>query len=110
MQHLAEPVDILDGQRPIEPQLRADLRNRLWILILPGNDAGRIARHELLEQENQHADQQQCRDDLRKADAEQAAHRLLLHLQTLQPDHAVRDGVETGQLRGHADGVLPVHR
>ena len=75
LQHIADPVEILHRQRPIEPQLGADLRQHLWVTtLLAGHHQRGIARHELLQAEHQDADQQQRRDDLRDARAEVPAH------------------------------------
>ena len=105
LQHVAHPVQVLHRQRPIEPQLGADLRQHLRIAaLLAGQHQRRIARHELLQAEHQHADQQQRRNDLRDARAEMSAH-YLRHLQALQADHAVRHRAEAVQLRRHADDV-----
>ena len=75
LQHIADPVQVLHRQRPIEPQLGADLRQHLRIAaLLAGHHQRRIARHELLQAEHQDADQDQRRDDLRDARAEMSAH------------------------------------
>ncbi len=65
VQHVAEPVEVLDGQRPVEPELRADLRDDRGVVLLAGHDERRIARHQLLQQEDEDADEEQRRDDLR---------------------------------------------
>ena len=68
-------MQVLHRQRPIEPQLGADLRQHLWVTtLLAGHHQRGIARHELLQAEYQNADQQQGRNDLRDARAEVSAH------------------------------------
>ena len=74
MQDLAEPMRVLDRNRPIEHEFGADLRDHLWVLFLASDDAGRIARHELLQAEHHHADQQQRGNDLSEAQAEMSSH------------------------------------
>ena len=53
-QHIADPIEVLFVDRPIKPELRADLRQHLRVAaFFPCQDQRRIAGHELLQPEDQ---------------------------------------------------------
>ena len=66
-QHALDPVDVLHGDRLIEPVLLADLLDHGGIALLAGHHQRRIARQQMLQREDQHRHEEQCRDELRDA-------------------------------------------
>ena len=55
----ADPVQVLDGEGAVEPEFGADLGEDLRVAaFLAGEDDGGIAGHELLEGEDEDADQE----------------------------------------------------
>ncbi len=74
MQHAAQPVHVLHRQWAVEPQFGADLgEHRRVRALLARQHERRVAGHQLLQAEHQHADQQQGRDELQQAAAQQPA-------------------------------------
>ena len=68
---------VLDGDGAIEPEFGADLGEDLGVAaFLAGEDEGGVAGHELLEGEDEDADEQDGGQDLQQARAEVAAHGL----------------------------------
>ena len=65
-----DPEEILDRQRLIEAILLADLGDDLGIAILARHDQGGIARQQLLQQEDDHRHEENGRDELQQALAE----------------------------------------
>ncbi len=71
MQQVADPVQVLFGDRAVQQHLGADLRHHLGIAgLLARHHQRRIARHQLLQAEHQDTDQDQRRNDLRQPVAE----------------------------------------
>ena len=73
-QHALDPVDVLHRHRLIEPVLLADLRDHVGIALLAGHDQRRIARQQLLQREDHHRHEEQRRDQLQQALAEEVQH------------------------------------
>ena len=91
-QHALDPVDVLDRHRLIEPILLADLLDHFGIALLARHDQRGIAGQKLLQREDQHRHEEQCRDELDQPPCEEVQHGRSLvdgyrSLQ-LQPDHA----------------------
>ena len=75
-QHALDPVDVLHRDRLIEVILRADLRDHGGIALLAGHHQRRIARQQMLQRKDQHRHEEQCRDQLQDALAEEIQHGL----------------------------------
>jgi hypothetical protein len=74
LQHAADPVRVTYRQGFVEVQLGAQVRDHARVLLLAGEDLGRVARQQLLQTEDQHRDEDQRRDDLRQALEEELEH------------------------------------
>ncbi len=73
-QHALDPVDVLDRHRLIEPVLLADLFDHFGIALLARHHQRRIAGQQLLQREDQHRHEEQCRHELDKSPREEVQH------------------------------------
>jgi hypothetical protein len=67
VQDALDPVQIADGKRFVEVHLLAEVRDDVRIAVFAGEDDRGVARQQLLQAEDQHRHEDQCRDD--RADA-----------------------------------------
>ena len=73
----AQVGDVLRPQRVVQAELAGDGRDRLGAGVGPGDQAGRVARHDVGEQERQRHDAEDHDEHLRQAPDQPAAHRLV---------------------------------
>jgi len=73
-QHTTHPVRISNRQRFVEVQLGAQVGDDVRVLVLAGQDLGRIAGQQLLQAEDQHRHEQQRRQHLRQALGQELEH------------------------------------
>ncbi len=73
-EHALHPIEILNGERLIEPIFPPDLLNDFGIALLAGHHQSRIAGQELLQREDDHGHEEQRRDQLQQALAEEGKH------------------------------------
>ena len=72
-----DPVDILHRDRLIEMVLLADLLDHGRIALFAGHHQRRVARQQMLQREDQHRHEEQCRDDLQDPLAEKIQHEVI---------------------------------
>jgi hypothetical protein len=73
-QHAFDPVQVANRQRLVQVHLLAQVRDHGRIAVLAGEHDGGIARQQLLQAEDQHRHEDQCRDDRRDAADEVGKH------------------------------------
>ena len=73
-EHALNPVEILDGNRPIEVILLANLLDHGRVALFAGHDQGGVARQQLLQREDDHRHEEQGRDQLQQTFAKEIQH------------------------------------